>query len=228
MCISITSVAKTPPAGPSVYVNDTTGVIDLVVNRRQPDTLYAATYEVQRYPWRIVEGGAGTGIQKTTDGGKTWTRLETGLPKTGVGRIGLDLYQKNPNIVYAVLENRNTRPATAEEAKQDQARGGQPRPHLVGGEVYRTADGGRSWRKVNADKDDVSNKAGYSFDQIRVDQNDDKRIILNQDSLLSSEDGGKTWTGLTWDSRNLFGSGFGDFRTMWIDPQNSNRMIMGQ
>ena len=210
-----------------LYVDDKTGVIDLVVNRRQPDTLYAATYDVQRYPWRLVEGGAGTGIHKTTDGGKTWTRLDGGLPKGTIGRIGLDLYQKNPNILYAVLENRNTRPPTAQEAKQDQSRGGQPRQRLVGGEVYRTEDAGRTWRKTNTDKDDVSNKAGYSFDQIRVDQNNDMRIILNQDSLLSSEDGGKTWTGLTWNSRNLFGSGFGDFRTMWIDPQNSNRMIMG-
>ena len=210
-----------------LYVNDTTGVIDLVVNRKQPDTLYAATYDVQRYPWRLVEGGAGTGIHKTTDGGKTWMRLEGGLPKGPIGRIGLDIYQKNPNILYAVLENMNRRPPTEEEAKQDQARRIQPRERRVGGELYRTDDGGRTWRKMNSAKDDVSNKAGYSFNQIRVDQNNDKRIILNQDSLLCSEDGGRTWTGLNWNSRNLFANAFGDFRTMWIDPQNSDRMILG-
>ena len=211
----------------ALYVNDTTGVIDLVVNRRQPDTLYAATYEVQRYPWRLVEGGAGTGIHKTTDGGKTWTRLAGGLPSGPVGRIGLDLYQKSPNTVYAVLENMNPRPPTDEEAKQDRARGREPRQRQVGGEVYRTDDGGRTWRKTNSGADDVSSKAGYSFNQIRVDQNNDERIIVNSDSLLSSEDGGKTWTGLNWASRNLFAKAFGDYRTMWIDPQDSDRMIMG-
>ena len=210
-----------------LYVNDTTGVIDLVLDRKRPDTLYAATYDVQRYPWRLVEGGPGTGIQKTTDGGKTWTRLEGGLPKAGMGRIGLDIYQKNPNVLYAILENLNKRSPTDEEARQDRARNIEPRDRLVGGEVYRTDDGGRTWRRMNAPRDDVSNKAGYSFNQIRVDQNNDKRIVLNQDSLLSSEDGGKTWTGLNWNSRNLFAEAFGDFRTMWIDPQNSDRMIMG-
>jgi photosystem II stability/assembly factor-like uncharacterized protein len=210
-----------------LYVNDTTGVIDLVLDRKRPDTLYAATYDVQRHPWRLVEGGPGTGIHKTIDGGKTWTRLEGGLPKAGMGRIGLDIYQKNPTILYAILENLNKRPPTDAEARQDRARNIEPRDRLVGGEVYRTDDGGRTWRRMNAPQDDVSNKAGYSFNQIRVDQNNDRRIILNQDSLLSSEDGGKTWTGLNWNSRNLFADAFGDFRTMWIDPQHSDRMIMG-
>ena len=184
-----------------LYVNDQTGAIDLVINRKQPDTLYAAMYEVQRRPWRLIEGGAGSGIHKTTDGGKTWKRLGGGLPATPMGRIGLDIYQKNPNILYAVTENFGKRPPTEEEAKRDRARRLEPQARNIGGEVYRTDDGGATWRKMNAAKDDVSSKAGYSFNQIRVDPNDDKRIIVNSDSLLSSEDGGRTWTGLTWNSR---------------------------
>jgi len=209
-----------------LYVNDQTGAIDLVVNRRQPDTLYAAMYDVQRRPWKLIEAGTGSGVHKTTDGGKTWTKLTGGLP-TSQGRIGLDIYQKNPAIVYAVTENFARRPPTDDEARRDRARNIEPQPRSVGGEVYRTEDGGKTWHRMNAAKDDVSSKAGYSFNQIRVDQNNDRRIIVNCDSLLSSEDGGKTWAGLTWDSRSLFGKGFGDFRTMWIDPQNSDRWILG-
>jgi photosystem II stability/assembly factor-like uncharacterized protein len=210
-----------------LYLNDKTGAIDLVVNRREPDTLYAAMYEVQRRPWKLLETGVASGIHKTTDGGKTWTKLAGGFPTTPQGRIGLDLYQKNPNVLYAVTENFGKRPPTEDEAKRDKARNVEPQPRNIGGEVYRTDDGGKTWKKMNAATDDVSSKAGYSFNQLRVDQNNDKKIIINCDSLLSSEDGGKTWTGLTWNSRNLFGKAFGDFRTMWIDPQNSDRWILG-
>ena len=210
-----------------LYVNDKTGVIDLVVDRQHPDTLYAATYEVQRKPWKLFEGGLGSGIYKTTDGGKTWKKLGGGLPTGPIGRTGLDIYQKNPNILYAVTENFSTRPATEEEAKRDKARGLEPQPCNIGGEVYRTDDGGKTWKKTSAGSADVSLKAGYSFNQIRLDQSNDKRLILNSDSLLSTEDGGKTWTGLNWNERNLFGKAFGDFRALWIDPQNPKRMILG-
>jgi photosystem II stability/assembly factor-like uncharacterized protein len=209
-----------------LYVDDRTGAIDLVLNRRQPDTLYAAMYDVQRRPWKLIEGGTGSGIHKTTDGGRTWTKLTGGLPASQ-GRIGLDIFQKSPDVLYAVTENFARRPATDDEAKRDKARGIEPQPRNVGGEVYRTADGGRTWKKVNADRDDVSSKAGYSFNQIRIDPNDERRLIINCDSLLNSEDGGRTWKGLTWESRSLFAKGFGDFRTMWIDPQNSDRWIVG-
>ncbi len=210
-----------------LFVNDQTGAIDLVINRRQPGTLYAAMYDVQRRPWKLLENGVNSGIHKTTDGGKTWTKLSGGLPATPQGRIGLDIYQKNPNVLYAVTENFGKRPPTEDEATRDRARKIEPQPRSIGGEVYRTDDGGKTWRRMNAAADDVSSKAGYSFNQIRVDQNNDRRVIVNCDSLLSSDDGGQTWTGLTWNSRSLFASAFGDFRTMWIDPQNSDRWILG-
>lgn len=143
-----------------LFVNDRTGAIDLVMNRREPETLYAVTYECLRLPWRLLDGGPGSGVYKTTDGGRTWRRLEGGLPQGVIGRIGLDLYQRDPRILYAVLENRNVRPPTEEEARQDRARGSAPRPRLIGGEVYRTEDGGLTWRKMNSERDDVSRKNG--------------------------------------------------------------------
>ncbi len=201
-----------------LYVNDRTGAIDLVINRSDPNTLYAAMYECIRDPWRIVDGGQGSAIYKTTDGGTNWKKQEAGLPSGTIGRIGLDLYQKNPNTLYAVVDNRNAKPGT------------ESRPSLIGGEVYRTDDGGASWRKVSADKDDVSRKSGYAFNQIRVAVDNPDRAFITGSNLIETTDGGKTWAGLAaggFQSARPFRRAFGDFRTMWIDPQNPERMIAG-
>jgi photosystem II stability/assembly factor-like uncharacterized protein len=96
-----------------LFVNANVGVIDLVMNPKNPSILYAATYEKTRLPWQMVNGGPESGIYKTTDAGRTWTRLRTGLPQGRIGRIGLDIYLKNPDILYAVVENDNPHPATA-------------------------------------------------------------------------------------------------------------------
>src|SRR6185503_6417565 len=91
----------------------------------------------------------------------------------------------------------------------------------VGGEVYRTDNAGQTWTKMNADDFNVSPKGPYYFSQIRVDPNDDKNIFITQDGYRHSRDGGKTWT------TNDFPRMFGDYRTLWIDPENSDRMISG-
>jgi photosystem II stability/assembly factor-like uncharacterized protein len=212
-----------------LYVNGTTGAVDLVINRRDDNTLYAATYECRRFPWRLLDGGPGSAIYKTTDGGNAWKKLESGLPNGALGRIGLDICQKNPSVVYAVIDNRNPRPATEEEIRQARERGIEFRQPMIGGEVYRSDDGGATWRKMNSARDDVSRKTGYAFNQLRVDPNNPDRIFITGSSLISSDDGGKTWAGLGGgpQSPRPFRRAFGDFRTFWIDPQNSNRMMAG-
>ncbi len=209
------------------YVDTKVGVIDLVMNPQNPDVLYAATYDKQRLPWRYINGGPESGIYKTTDAGKTWARLGGGLPTGRIGRIGLDIYLGNPEILYAVVENANSRPATEAEIEQDKARGRQPRDRMIGGEAYRTEDGGKTWTKMNSAKDDVSTKGPYYFSQIRVDPNDDENIFVTGVSLANSTDGGKTWHDLDWPPSRMFASMFGDVRTLWIDPQNSSRLILG-
>lgn len=209
------------------YVDDKIGVIDLVLNPRNPNVLYAATYEKRRLPWMYVNGGPGSAIYKTEDAGKTWTKLGRGLPGGRIGRIGLDLYLNNPDVVYAVVENANTRPATPREIEQDRARGQQPRERMIGGEVYRSDDGGATWAKMNSAEDNVSSKGPYYFSQIRVDPNNDKNLFITGVSLANSTDGGKTWNDLDWPPKRLFASMFGDVRTLWIDPQNSDRIILG-
>ncbi|MGH7470870.1 MAG: VPS10 domain-containing protein, partial [Longimicrobiales bacterium] len=92
-----------------LYINEKIGIIDLVMNPHHPDILYAAAYDKRRLPWQMVNGGPESGIYKTTNGGTNWTRLAGGLPTGRIGRIGIDVYAKNPDIVYAVIENQNPR-----------------------------------------------------------------------------------------------------------------------
>ena len=87
------------------------------MNPKNPSVLYAATYDKQRLPWQIVNGGVGTAIYKTTDAGQHWTKLGGGLPAGRIGRIGLDIYLSNPEILYAVIENEN--PRTGPPADRD-------------------------------------------------------------------------------------------------------------
>src|SRR5438270_922025 len=90
-----------------LYVGDRVGAVDLVRDPRTPDVLYAATYEHQRLAWVINDGGSGTGIYKTTDGGATWKELTNGLPKGPMGRIGMDICRTKPDTLYAVYDNHN-------------------------------------------------------------------------------------------------------------------------
>jgi photosystem II stability/assembly factor-like uncharacterized protein len=211
-----------------LYVNERTGAIDLVLDRRHPGTLYAATYDCVRFPWQLADGGPGSGIYKTTDAGATWQRLAGGLPAGAIGRIGLDLYQKNPDLLYAIVDNRNRSSVAADENEPGRGRGPGRGARLIGGEIYRTDDAGRTWRKMNSARDDLSRKSGYAFNQIRVDPGDPDNIFVTGETLANSRDGGRTWTALT-ESRAFrpFRKAFGDFRTLWIDPENPERMLAG-
>ncbi|MGQ9801323.1 MAG: WD40/YVTN/BNR-like repeat-containing protein [Candidatus Saccharicenans sp.] len=221
-------VFKTEDGGQSwkkiFYVNDKIGVIDLVMDPNQLDTLYAATYDKVRLPWHYEAGGQGSGIYRTTDGGLTWKKLSGGLPSGYLGRIGIDIYRKNPKIIYAVVENFRQ---PTEEEKAAARRASRPAHPVPVGEVYRSEDGGETWKKVNSGKEPLANKAPYSFNQLYVDPNDDQKVFLTGVTLASSVDGGKTWRDADWPPRALFQSAFGDVRTLWIDPVNSNRILFG-
>jgi photosystem II stability/assembly factor-like uncharacterized protein len=200
-----------------LYINDGVGAIDLVINRQSPRTLYAAMYQKERTLWQLVESGPDSGVYRTDDGGDTWKRLAGGLPTGKIGRIGLDIYQKNPQILYALVENQNPKPG-AEQRRVDAlnplAAG------IIGNELYRTDDGGGSWTKVT-EENVAGGKAPYSFNQIRINPHDDRTVIVTSDSMYISRDAGKTW------NTDFFRGAFGDFREMWWDPQDENRIILG-
>ncbi|MCB0610921.1 MAG: hypothetical protein KDD12_24575 [Lewinella sp.] len=211
-----------------LYINENTGVVDMAVHPAKPDILYAATYEKYRYPWTFVAGGPQSGIYKTTDGGKKWTRLGGGLPTGNIGRIGVDICRTKPNVVYAVIENVNLRDPLPSEIEQESRRNIESKPRPIGGEVYRSDDSGKTWRKMNRPEDNVGGKAAYSFNTLRVDPNNDKTVYVTGLNLQSTTDGGLTWHGVEWtDTTKVFGSAFGDVRTAWVDPQNSQRVIIG-
>ena len=203
-----------------LFVNDRIGVIDLVMNPKSPDVLYAATYDKQRLPWQMVNGGPESGIYKTTDGGRAWTRLRAGLPEGRIGRIGLDIFRGNPDILYAVIENQNPRVVAPGAPAPPVGRGGLPATY--GGQVYRTDNAGALWTRMSADDYNVSPKGPYYFSQIFVDPGNDKHVLVTQDGYRRSLDGGRTWN-----APNVFPRMFGDFRTLWFDPQNPDRMIAG-
>jgi photosystem II stability/assembly factor-like uncharacterized protein len=209
-----------------LFVDDETGAIDLVMNRDAPRVLYAAMYDKQRLPWRLIESGPGSAIFKTTDGGDTWQKLAGGLPAGNLGRIGLDIFRKNPNVLYTLIENHNPprsdaggRGATAQGSRG----GAQP---IVGNEVYRTDDAGATWRKMST-TNVAGGKAPYSFNQLRVDPADDRRVIVTSDSMTISEDGGRTWDDRAIWPEGFFRRAFGDFRTMWFDPDDPLRILIG-
>lgn len=105
----------------TLFVDDNTGAIDLVINPDDPSILYAAMWHRERRAWNFVESGGGSGIYKSDDGGDTWTLITSegsGFPTgEGVGRIGLALYPGNPNVLYALLDNQERR---AEEEEEEQ------------------------------------------------------------------------------------------------------------
>lgn len=103
----------------TLYIDDNTGAVDMDINPKNPDELYAAMWYRTRRAWNFEEGGKTSGIYKSTDGGNSWkpvTITGSGFPTgDGIGRIGIAVFAANPNIIYATLDNQNHRPDTAKK-----------------------------------------------------------------------------------------------------------------
>ncbi len=204
------------------YVNPKTGVIDLVLDPSNPETLYSATWQRIRKKWndpRVEKGYTGSGIYKTTDGGKTWSPVNNGLPDAGYrGRIGVDLCQSQPNVIYAFIDNYDKAEA-AYEGETD-AYGRPKGDRIKGATVYRSDNGGTEWRQVSENSDYMLNlnaTYGWVFGQMRVDPNNADKIYVMGLQLNVSEDGGKTF-------RVLRGMHV-DHHGLWIDPDNSDYLV---
>ncbi|HLK60816.1 MAG TPA: hypothetical protein VKU00_29905 [Chthonomonadaceae bacterium] len=180
----------------TLFVNEDTGFTDIVIDPQHPDTLVAAAYQRRRTPFGFNGGGPGSSLYKTTDGGQTWKKLTEGLPTGDTGRIGLDIYHKDPKILYACIEN-------------------------AAGGIFRSEDSGDTWKKMGVVNMGLNAYRPMYFSQIRVDPNDDQRIYLAGVRMGLSVDGGKTFS-------NTIGPRIhADVHAMWIDPANSNHLIVG-
>ncbi|KAB2968159.1 MAG: glycosyl hydrolase [Thermoanaerobaculia bacterium] len=146
-------------------VGPDTGVADLVLDPRDPDTLLAAAHQRRRHVWTYVSGGPGSALHKTTDGGKSWRKIESGLPKGDKGRIGLAFSPVAPEVVYAVVE-----------AEEDQ------------GGFFRSSDRGESWEK----RSDHATSGNY-YVEIIADPHQLDRVYSMDTFLQVTDDGGKTF-----------------------------------
>ena len=195
------------------------GCVDLVMDSKNPDVLYTSTYDRLRLPWTYRIGGPGSGIWKTVDAGRTWTRLDKGLPQGMLGRIGLAVYAQNPNILYANIENAN-KPGLSDAQRWQEILDGKSSQGMIDGEVYRSDDAGATWTKVSPDKRSIGGNPGYYYGQIIIDPKDDKHVYILSVMVYETKDAGKNWAPMAF----RFG---GDNHALWIDPANSNHMLLG-
>jgi photosystem II stability/assembly factor-like uncharacterized protein len=190
---------------PVLQIDDNHGCIDVVIDPRHPDVVYAAMYARRRTPWSFQSGGFGDrgGIYKSSDGGRHFRRLEAGLPRK-TGRIGLALSASDPSHVYAVIESDDAG-ATALFDQLSRAGG-----------VFRSGDAGEHWERLNA----LTPRPFY-FSKIVVDPRDEKRLYVLGFGLGVSDDGGHTFEP---DGAKL---PHGDLHALTIDARDNAHLWLG-
>ena len=183
----------------TLYKDADTGAIDLAFEPGNPSVVYAALWQTRRPPWNTYppSNGPGSGLYKSTDGGRTWRHLiGHGFPPSPA-RIGLATSPAKPHRVYALVDS------------SEAAQGG----------LYRSDNSGATWTKITGDKR-IWNR-GWYFGQVAANPRNADQLWVQDTIQLRSDDGGAHFIPLKGDPTG------DDFHTLWIDPKNPDRRILG-
>ncbi len=190
----------------SKFISDRAGFVDVTLDPRNPDVIYASSWERYRTPYSLNSGGPGSGLWKSMDAGKTWAEIKGGgFPEGLKGRIGLAVAPSNPDVVYALTEALSLAPT----------KGGYTmgkRPEANG--LYRSADAGKTWERTS-----TVNVRPFYYSQVRVDPRNPNRVYYSSTELQVSNDGGKT-------TSNASQGVHVDDHGIWIDPNDPERWAL--
>ena len=172
------------------FIDENSGVSDLSMDMTNPRIIYAAFWDHRRYPWKVQSGGPGSGIWKSVDGGDTWKQLKKGLPKGTMGKMGISVSRANPQRVFAIIEADN-------------------------GGLYRSENGGESWRLINPDR--LLRARSWYYMHIQAHPTDPDGVYVMNAPVLESTDGGRTFKNMR--------SPHGDNHRIWVNPEQPQYMI---
>ncbi len=217
-----------------LFKDDNVGAVDVVIDPTNSRTVFACLWNTRRPPWFTYAptNGPGGGIWKSTDGGDSWTRLTTGLPREGIGRCGIAVAPSRPSRVYAVVDclvpevgaagaTPAAAPAPTNPAAPAAAPAGattrQAAPPPGQGGFFRSDDGGASWTRLS--NDPALWGRGWYFEKIAVDPGNHDIVYVPNVSISRSKDGGKTWVALRGSP------GGDDYHQVWVSPDDPDTLI---
>ncbi|MBI1745956.1 MAG: glycosyl hydrolase [Acidobacteria bacterium] len=180
-----------------LYMGPNIGGSDLAIDSQDPNIVYAALWQFRRQAYFFSSGGAGSGLHKSTDGGKTWKKLARGLPEGPLGRIAIAVAASRPSVIYANVESKKTA-------------------------LFRSDDLGENWTEVNSSFN-VKARPFY-FSHLVVDPKDYNRVYKPGYSLSVSHDGGRSFTS---PFSGEGGRVHSDAHALWIHPHNPMEMLLG-
>lgn len=183
-----------------LYKNENTGAIDLAMDPTNPNVLFASLWQTRRPPWNVYppSNGPGSGLYKTTDGGKTWSQITGhGFPGGVLGHIGIAISPADHNRIYTIVDTNEDK---------------------TGG-VYRSDDGGATW--AHTDNEGRIWKRGWYFGQITADPKHADEVYVMNTSTYRSTDAGKSFTAIKG------APGGDDYHALWINPNDPSHMVLG-